>query len=84
MDRNEIMEKIMPLLLRYSKSAPAEIRVGPDTSLVGDLNINSARLVDIVLDLEDLFGIRIEDRESDRVKTVSDVAGLIERKTAKV
>jgi acyl carrier protein len=47
------------------------------TSILDDLKINSARLVDIVLDFEDVFDIEVDDDDADRVTTVEDGVNLI-------
>jgi acyl carrier protein len=49
-----------------------------DTNLVDDLGINSSRLVDIVLDLEDEFGIEMEDEISEKIETVGDTLRTLE------
>ncbi len=54
--------------------------VGPDSRLVADLNINSAHLVDIVLDVEDRFDIRLEDADMQEMATVADALGVIDSK----
>ena len=48
-----------------------------ETSILEDLKINSARLVDIVLDFEDAFDIEVDDDDADRVVTVGDGVNLI-------
>lgn len=54
--------------------------VGPESHLVADLNINSAHLVDIVLDVEDRFDIRLEDADMQEMGTVADALGVIDSK----
>ncbi len=48
-----------------------------ETSILDDLKINSARLVDIVLDFEDVFDIEVDDDDADSVATVGDGVNLI-------
>ena len=48
-----------------------------ETSILDDLKINSARLVDIVLDFEDVFDIEVDDDDADNVATVGDGVNLI-------
>ena len=48
-----------------------------ETSILDDLKINSARLVDIVLDFEDVFNIEVDDDDADSVATVGDGVKLI-------
>lgn len=45
-----------------------------------ELNINSANLVDIVLDVEDAFDITLENEDMDGMQTVNDALGIIKSK----
>jgi acyl carrier protein len=49
-------------------------------SLEGDLGVDSARLIDIVLDIESEFGITLEDSLIEKFKTVGDVVAIIRQK----
>lgn len=57
--------------------------ISPESHLVADLNINSAHLVDIVLDVEDRFDIRLEDADMQEMATVADALGVIDSKLEK-
>ncbi|HET8737574.1 MAG TPA: phosphopantetheine-binding protein [Pricia sp.] len=48
-----------------------------DSHFVKELNINSANLVDIVLDVEDEFDIMLENEEMERMNTVRDALQII-------
>lgn len=52
----------------------------PESNLVSELNINSSHLVDLVLDIEDQYDIRLEDTEMQQMQTVTDALHLIENK----
>ena len=47
---------------------------------MNDLNINSANLVDIVLDVEDAFDIRLENEDMENMQTVNDAVAIIDAK----
>lgn len=47
-----------------------------------ELNINSANLVDIVLDVEDEFDILLENEDMDGMQTVEDALKIIDGKLA--
>lgn len=53
-----------------------------ESHFLNELNINSAHLVDIVLDVEDAFDIRLENEDMDQMQTVKDALAIIERKLA--
>ncbi len=77
MEQQEVMGKVVEILKPFVKNAEALKHVTMDTSILGDLRINSARLVDIVLEMEDAFGIEVSDEAADSVKTVGDAVSLI-------
>ncbi len=77
MTKEEVFAKIVAILMKYSKSDLKPSDVTMETSILEDLKVNSARLVDIILDFEDEFGIEVEDDDADRVTTVKDGVELI-------
>lgn len=78
----EVLSKVVEILRPFVKSPDALSTVSMDTSILRDLNVNSARLVDIVLEIEDAFGIAVTDEQADQVKTVGDAVALIMKKEA--
>lgn len=77
MTREEVFEKVVDILAKYSKSNLPADKISMETSILDDLKINSARLVDIVLDFEDIFDIEVDDDDADSVSTVGDGVELI-------
>lgn len=53
---------------------------GKHTDFIKDLEINSANLVDIVLDVEDEFNIAIDNDSMDNMLTVQDAVRIIKSK----
>ena len=53
-----------------------------ESNFITELNINSANLVDIVLDVEDAFDIRLENEDMDQMQTVNDALEIITKKLA--
>lgn len=51
-----------------------------ESDFLNELNINSANLVDIVLDVEDAFDIRLENEDMDNMSTVNDALNIIDKK----
>lgn len=49
-----------------------------ESNLLEDLGADSLDLVDLVMSLEDEFGLEVPDEEFDNIKTVSDVVKFIE------
>jgi acyl carrier protein len=77
MDQQEVMGKVVEILRPFVKSSGGLTGVSMETSILKDLKVNSARLVDIVLEIEDAFGIAVTDEAADQVKTVGDAVTLI-------
>jgi len=76
----EVFEKVVKILTPYVKNQEALDKVGPETHILDDLKVNSARLVDVVLEFEDVFDIEIADDDVDNVETVRNAVVLIESK----
>ncbi|AKU95807.1 acyl carrier protein [Labilithrix luteola] len=77
MNQQEVMSQVVAIIKPFVKSEGALASVSMETSILKDLKVNSARLVDIVLEIEDIFGIAVKDEDADRVKTVGDAVTLI-------
>lgn len=76
-DRYDQLRKIIKIYLPEDVSVE-EIKM--DSHFINELNINSAHLVDIVLDVEDAFGITMETEDMDQMLTVKDALRIIESK----
>jgi acyl carrier protein len=77
MEQKEVFDKVVSILKPFVKNSDALASVGMGTSILKDLKVNSARLVDVVLEIEDSFGIEVKDEDADKVKTVGDAVNLI-------
>jgi acyl carrier protein len=77
MEQKEVFEKVVGILKPFVKNTDALATVAMETSILKDLKVNSARLVDVVLEIEDNFGIEVKDEDADKVKTVGDAVSLI-------
>ena len=57
--------------------------VTPTSKIVADLNADSLDVVELVMALEEEFGIEIPDEDADKLITVQDVIDYIAKHTAK-
>ena len=80
MTRDEILAKVVEIIRPFVNNQEALESVDENTNILQDLKVNSARLVDIILDFEDAFDIEVEDEDADAVNTVGDAVGLIAAK----
>lgn len=53
-------------------------KVVPEAEFVQDLNADSLDLVELIMSLEEEFGIEISDEEAERIVKVSDALEFIE------
>lgn len=77
MTRDEVFAKVVEIITPFAKDKEALEAVSEDTNILQDLEVNSARLVDVILDFEDEFDIEVEDEDADTVNTIGDAVDLI-------
>ncbi len=82
MDKAAIIEQLKTIVKPFVKNEEAFDTINEDTDFITDLNINSANLVDIVLDVEDAFGIVIDDQSMAKMLNVKATLEIIETKLA--
>jgi acyl carrier protein len=80
MTKEDIYDQLKNIIKFYLPVDVSVDSIGPESHLINDLNINSSHLVDVVLDVEDAFGIEIKDNELEAMDTVSSVIGIIQIK----
>lgn len=83
MNRDEIFEKVKSIVAVFCKNQANLENATDTTRFLEDLDINSARLVDIILDMEDSFDIEIDDESADKITTIGDAVEFILKKQAK-
>jgi acyl carrier protein len=57
-----------------------EAEVKPEAAFVEDLNADSLDLVELMMTLEEDFGIKVEDEDAEKIKTVKDAQDYIEER----
>ena len=82
MSKEQVMGQVVDIIRPYVKEEKALTTLSEETSILEDLKVNSARLVDIVLAFEDAFDIEVEDDDADKVKTIGDATELVLTKIA--
>ena len=80
MEQSEIFDRVVKILTPYVKNQEALEGASLATHILDDLKVNSARLVDVVLEFEDAFNIEIDDDDVDKVETIGNAVNLIEAK----
>ncbi|MDD3725680.1 MAG: acyl carrier protein [Candidatus Ratteibacteria bacterium] len=77
MDRNEIFVKVQEIVSEKLGVSTSEITEG--ASFIDDLGADSLDTVELVMDLEDKFGIDIPDEDAEKIRTVKDAVDYIEK-----
>ena len=80
--KSEILNKITEILQRYSSHEDFQSALKPEAELVTDLMVNSARIVDIILDIEEEFDIEVDDDNIESARTFADIIKIAEDKIA--
>lgn len=80
MNKAERIETLKRLITPYVQDQEAFAALNEDTDFIKDLKINSAHLVDIILDVEDEFDIEIEDEAMEQMVTVKAALEVISAK----
>jgi len=80
MEREEIIERVKSIIKPFAKETEAFDNLSESTDFINDLKINSANLVDIVLDIEDAFQIVIDDQSMEKMLDVKSAIDIIESK----
>lgn len=78
MEKSEILEKIRRMISEKLGIGIDEVR--EDANIIEDLGADSLDLVDIIMYVEDTFGIRVEDEELEKIRTLEDIVDNIARK----
>lgn len=77
MDQKQVLTDVIDILRPFARAPEALANCTLETSIREELHINSARLIDVVLGIEDKFGITVSDEQADRVTTVGDAVRLV-------
>ena len=77
MDREAVFAEMVEIIREYVKDPELLKNVTNQTDIIHDLRVNSARLVDIIIKSEDIFGIEINDEEADRIRTIGDAIDVV-------
>jgi acyl carrier protein len=80
MDRSEIESRLTKVLVEELGLDEATITV--DADLEDDLEIDSLGVVELLMALEDAFGVKIPDEEAEDIRTVGETVDLLEAKLA--
>lgn len=82
MNRAETIDTLKSIVKPYVKNMQAFEDLSEDTDFIRDLQINSANLVDVALDVEEAFDITIDNPSMEKMLNVKAALEIIESKLA--
>ena len=82
MNREDAIGRLKQIIMPYSKEVTVLENLTEDTDFINDLKINSANLVDIILDVEEAFNIVIDNESMEKMLTVRAALDIINTKLA--
>ncbi len=75
-----MQDKVIKLISDATKIDAAKITL--ETSFVDDLNLDSLDIVELMMKMEDEFGVEIPEEDAEGLKTVKDIVAYLEKKQA--
>ena len=78
MDKQETISQLKKIVKPYIQDQQAFENLNENTDFINDLKINSANLVDIILDIEDLFDISIDNEAMAKMLNVQAALDIID------
>jgi acyl carrier protein len=80
MNKEQTIEKLKTIVKPYIQNQDAFDNLTENTDFINDLQINSANLVDVILDIEEEYGIIIDNQSMERMLDVKSAMEIIETK----
>lgn len=71
-----LKETALSVIAKVSKVEVAALR--PDMDLVADLGFDSAKALELLVDLEEALGIEVSDEQAARLNTVGDILAIVD------
>ncbi len=78
MKKDELFKRVQEII---AESLDVDVEeVTPEASLTEDIGADSLELVDLTMDFEDEFNVKIETAELGEIDTVEEITNLLEKK----
>ncbi len=77
---NNLKNDLIEILKKYAINKKIFENLPENPHIINDMKINSARLVDIVIDVEEKYNIEIENENLKKLIRLNDIINLIETK----
>lgn len=83
MDKEQAFEQLKNIVKPYVQDQKAFESISEETDFINDLKINSANLVDVILDIEEKFDIMIDNESMKKMANVKEAIAIIETELLK-
>ena len=80
MPNENLINRLKAIVSTYAQNKEALESINEETDFINDLKINSANLVDVILDVEEEFDIVIDNDAMEKMLTVKASIAVIEAK----
>ena len=81
-NQSELIDDLKEIVKPYIQNQEAFNNINEETDFINDLKINSANLVDVVLDIEDKYDITIDNESMETMLNVKSSLAVIQSKIA--
>ena len=78
--KEEILTQLRPIIAEQLGVEESEVK--EDASFTEDLNADSLDLVELIMSLEEQFGLQISDEDAEKITTVGEAVDYIYEKTS--
>ena len=77
MERSAVAEKLAEIVRPYVPEPELLAQLNEGSDFLKDLRINSAHMIDVILDVEEAFDMEISDEAAESLQTVGQAIDLI-------
>ncbi len=76
-DYTDVKNKVLSIIEKYAFDKELVRNALDESRIIADLKINSARIVDVIMDIEDLYNIEIDDSSIEKMIRIKDTVDII-------
>jgi acyl carrier protein len=76
----DVDQKVKEIIME--RLGVSEEKITPEASFINDLGADSLDTVELMMELEEAFGVSIEDEEAEKLQTVKDAVEYLQKKLA--
>ena len=81
-DKDQMIKELQAILKPYIQNEEALENLNDETDFINDLKINSANLIDVILDIEEKYDIVLDNESMEKMMNVKDALETIKSKVA--